>query len=420
MSSEEVVDDNNNASWGVGKDVYYQTKRNKEMMTNEYIDGDAEEAQRIQKNLLAELKPTDFTADDDFAELLTTAQQQPPKESDEFQLLKLNQEIANQTIDVSGSIEERTQNSKASEASFEKHSGSGLVAKINKLREIIEGGFISNLFVELLCKGDGRDRHPVVDVVESYEERLKTLEKYFNNLENIKAFEEFENSNKMEEVIEDDDEQEVVNEDDNLMELENPENDYGIDDELFSDDLGEFSEENNIQPSKRLVNQPNVDDEDRANWLDNNEFDSEEEKLEEQLLAEMALGKQNQRIGSGEEDAQIKKTYRQNVIKKTTPREPIDEDVDEINDVDDIESKRRIRLNKAEREESKRPVNNVIKYARGFTRGRKNMSSRQRTRKRYEKRAKHIKNPAPHTNALSYKGEKKIDPSVRHSKSLTY
>ncbi|KAL7719362.1 Sas10 C-terminal domain-containing protein [Entamoeba marina] len=389
MSSEEVVDDNNNASWGVGKDVYYQTKRNKEMMTNEYIDGDAEEAQRIQKNLLAELKPTDFTADDDFAELLTTAQQQPPKESDEFQLLKLNQEIANQTIDVSGSIEERTQVirdlfpdilnriQKASEASFEKHSGSGLVAKINKLREIIEGGFISNLFVELLCKGDGRDRHPVVDVVESYEERLKTLEK-------------------------------------------KSENDYGIDDELFSDDLGEFSEENNIQPSKRLVNQPNVDDEDRANWLDNNEFDSEEEKLEEQLLAEMALGKQNQRIGSGEEDAQIKKTYRQNVIKKTTPREPIDEDVDEINDVDDIESKRRIRLNKAEREESKRPVNNVIKYARGFTRGRKNMSSRQRTRKRYEKRAKHIKNPAPHTNALSYKGEKKIDPSVRHSKSLTY
>ncbi|EDR24005.1 neurofilament medium polypeptide, putative [Entamoeba dispar SAW760] len=462
QESDDVEIDRDN--WGKNTDVYYQKKRDKELKNDEFIEGDAEEAQRIQKELLSNLKVSDFGGDEEFEQLMKKTKEAPPEETEEFQLKKFNEMIDSTNVQIEGNDEERIKIIKemfpellqrillASKISFEKSKEGGVLGKFTSLREKVESGLILNVLIEILCKGDGREEHPIVETCKTYQQLFENIEETTKKIgkQTIKSFydgtykEEYkESEEQINEEGEEDTEikgnsslNEMSEEEDNkeqkMEESEEEEEGININDMDMEDALGDFVDEEEMKEIKQRqelqkVNQPNIDETDKANWIDNDDFDSDEVQLEEKLLAELASKKQSQRKASGEEDVIVKKTT--TLIKPSKKQSKINQEDEEIKTTSslhkEIENKRKLRLTKAQKEEKDidnyhRPVDKVVEHGRGLTRGRKPQNSRTKMRAKYEKRTKKIKQTNTESHSFNYKGEKKIEDGKKLSRKLDY
>ncbi|BFU25221.1 neurofilament medium polypeptide, putative [Entamoeba histolytica HM-3:IMSS] len=471
MSSEEKMEleqESDDAeidrdNWGKNTDVYYQKKRDKELKNDEFIEGDAEEAQRIQKELLSNLKVSDFGGDEEFEQLMKKTKEAPPEETEEFQLKKFNEMIDSTNVQIEGNDEERIKIIKemfpellqrillANKISFEKSKEGGVLGKFTSLREKVESGLILNVLIEILCKGDGREEHPIVETCKTYQQLFENIKEITKKIgkQTIKSFydgtykEEYKEDK--EQSIEEGEEDTEIKDNNNIItemseEEENEEekmeeseeegiNISGMD---MEDALGDFVDEEEMKEIKKCqelqkVNQPNIDETDKANWIDNEDFDSDEVQLEEKLLAELALKKQSQRKASGEEDVAVKKTT--TLMKPSKKQSKINQEDEEIKTTSslrkEIENKRKLRLTKAQKEENDidnyhRPVDKVVEHGRGLTRGRKPQNARTKMRAKYEKRTKKIKQINTESHSFNYKGEKKIEDGKKLSRKLDY
>ena len=491
MSSEDIsieeqsfeeIDKNN---WGTHVESYYQKKRDKELKNDEFIEEEAKEAQRIQKELLSNIKVSDYAIDDDFAEMMKRAKEAPPEETEEFQLKKFNEMIQTTTKQIDGNEEERIQKIKevypnilkgiqlASKSSFEKKKEGGILGKVTEYRERIEMGLVLNTLCEMLCCGDNPNEHPVEERCETYRELFGKMNEMMKTIgkPTIQAFydgtydeliKEQQANEKMEEENEDeesDDEEMNGDEMENEFEEDDGENEeesddeddeddkfeMSIDEDVMEDALGDLLSDDEAEQMKKRkellkTEQPNVEAQDRATWLDGDDFDSDEMELEEKLLAELAASKQNQRKVNGEDDAEMKKINIEKMLPKSERKEN-----KELNNKEkkgkkelspeelerqllkekrkEIEEKRKIRLTHAEREEmdDHRPVNKVVKHGRGDTRGRKPQHAKKRIRRQYDRKMRRMEKAMPKAGkALNYKGEKKIDDKKISSVRLDY
>ena len=456
-------------NWGGSKDVYYQNKRNKETKQDDFIDGDVEEGMRLQKQLLSTLKNTDFGGDDDFNKLLERAKDNPLQGTDEFQLKKFDESLTSTLPKIAQNTEEGINTIKelypelmnklqmVSDLKFTKAKKGGVMGQISKLRQCVESGLTIGLICELLCMGDGRERHPIVDSNDEYVEKMKYANTILDQVKNnMKAFyegtyvepkenekieeqpaenEEIEGLEEMEAVEQDEDDVEQGDLDEMSEEGENDEQSENgeFENEGSQNEFSEDSEDEQLEKEEKMIPQG-----ERANWLDNEgSMDSDEEKLQEQLLFQMAQERRQSRVESGETDAKVRqnkqlqqlstkleKTKKMNEKRGKEEHDELEEEEKEEKDtIKKLENKRKVRLSKKQQDEDgrmRRPVSKVIEYSRGNTKGRKNMTSRVRERTKYEKRMrkieKYLHNDTNGNSFSKYTGEKKINTDVRSRK----